>query len=177
MTSRTNRQRLQSSQRKRDGQRGVALYIALIVLLLLAMIGIVAMQVAGMQERMAASYRSVNRAFQGAEGVVREAECAIEAIANRTAPGTCDIIGQADIKRVCDDGFDPAAWGEAQSLAAVPMVNVRQIDTCVQGEGVLDMGTAPVNEQAFPIYQITSYAADDPSNPSSSSVIDTVFKL
>lgn len=159
------------------GQRGVALYIALIMLLLLAMIGIIGMQVAGMQERMSASYRGVNRAFQNSEGVVREAECAVEAISNRTAPGTCDIITVTDIARVCDDGFDPAAWGEAQSLAAVPVVNVRQIDTCVQGEGVLDMGTAPVNEQAFPIYQITSYAADDPANPTSSSVVDTVFKL
>lgn len=159
-------------------QRGVALYIALIMLVLLAMIGIIGMQVAGMQERMAASYRAVNRAFQGAEGVVREAECAVEAIANRTAAGTCDIVVATDINRVCDDGFDPAAWGETQSLTAtVPVVNVRQIDTCVQGEGPLDLGTGPVNERAFPIYQITSYAADDPDSPTSSSVVDTVFKL
>jgi len=163
---------------RRADQRGVALYIALIMLVLLAMIGIIGMQVAGMQERMAASYRAVNRAFQSAEGVVREAECAVEAISNRTAAGSCTIISVADINRVCDDGFDPAGWGEAQSLTAtVPVVNVRQIDTCVQGEGPLDMGTAPVNESAFPIYQITSYAADDPTTPTSSSVVDTVFKL
>ncbi len=158
------------------GQRGVALYIALIMLILLALIGIVGMQVAGMQERMASSYRAVNRSFQNAEGVVREAECAIEAIANRTAPGTCTNVTSGDIDHVCDVGFDPAAWGESQSLAAVPVVNVRQIDTCVQGEGPLDLG-GPQSENAFPIYQITSYAADDETNPSSSSVIDTIFKL
>lgn len=161
----------------RRSQRGVALYIALIMLILLALIGIVGMQVAGMQERMAASYRAVNRAFQNSEGVVREAECAIEAIANRTAAGTCNIITAADIDHVCDQGFDPAAWGETQSLASVPAVNVRQIDTCVQGEGPLDMGTAPASESVFPIYQITSYAADDEDNASSSSVVDTIFKL
>lgn len=157
-------------------QRGVALYIALIMLILLALIGIVGMQVAGMQERMAASYRAVNRSFQNAEAVVRRAECAIESIANRTAPGDCNNVTVGDIDHVCDAGFDPAAWGEAQSLATVPMVNVRQIDTCVQGEGTLDMG-GPQSENAFPIYQITSYAADDAVNPSSSSVIDTIFKL
>lgn len=172
----SNRHR-RSGFRGDRGQRGVALYIALIMLILLALIGIVGMQVAGMQERMASSYRAVNRAFQGAEGVVREAECAIESIANRTAPGTCTNVTAGDIDHVCDVGFDPAAWGESQSLAAVPVVNVRQIDTCVQGEGPLDMGTQPVNESAFPIYQITSYAADDAANPSSSSVIDTIFKL
>ena len=158
-------------------QRGVALYIALIMLILLALIGIVGMQVAGMQERMASSYRAVNRSFQAAEGEVRMAECSIEAIANRTAPGDCLNVTAADIDHVCDVGFDPAAWGEAQTLASVPVVNVRQIDTCVQGEGALDMGTQPVNESAFPIYQITSYAADEIVNPSSSSVIDTIFKL
>lgn len=158
-------------------QRGAVLYVALIMLILLAMIGIVGMQVAGIQERMSASYRAVNRAFQNAEGVVREAECAIEAIANRTAAGGCTIITAANINHVCDDAFDPAGWGALQSFAAVPAVNVRQIDTCVQGEGTLDMGTGPASEKPFPIYQITSYAADDVGNASSSSVVDTIFKL
>ena len=146
------------------------------MLILLALIGIVGMQVAGMQERMAASYRAVNRAFENAEGEVREAECAIEAIANRTAAGSCTNVTAGSIDHVCDADFDPAVWGESQSLATVPAVNVRQIDTCVQGEGPLDMG-GPQSENAFPIYQITSYAADDDTNPSSSSVIDTIFKL
>lgn len=160
-------------------QRGAVLYVALIMLILLAMIGIVGMQVAGIQERMSASYRAVNRAFQNAEGVVREAECAIEAIANRTPAGGCTIIAATDINQVCDGPvpYDPAAWGASQSFAAVPAVNVRQIDTCVQGEGTLDMGTGPASERPFPIYQITSYAADDVGNASSSSVIDTIFKL
>ena len=36
-------------------QSGAALYVALIMLILLALIGIVAMQVAGLQERMSAN--------------------------------------------------------------------------------------------------------------------------
>lgn len=158
-------------------QSGAALYVALIMLILLAMLGIVGMQVAGMQERMASSYRAVNRAFQNAEAVVREAECAIEGIANRSPSAGCAIVTDADIHRMCEEGFDPAAWGEAQSLAQVPVVSVRQIDRCVQVQGPLDMGVQPESERPFPIYRVTSYAADESANASSSAVIDTVFKL
>ena len=39
----------------RSRQEGAALYVALMILVLLALIGIVGMQVAGLQERMAAN--------------------------------------------------------------------------------------------------------------------------
>ena len=38
-------------------QRGAVLYVALIMLLLLAMIGVVGLQVTGLQERMSSNYR------------------------------------------------------------------------------------------------------------------------
>ncbi|KAG1065868.1 hypothetical protein G6F40_017798 [Rhizopus arrhizus] len=50
-------------------QRGAVLYVALVMLILLALLGIAGMQVAGMQEKMAANYRAANRAFQNSEGV------------------------------------------------------------------------------------------------------------
>lgn len=158
-------------------QRGAVLYVALIMLVLLALIGIVGMQVAGMQERMAANYRAVNLAFQSAEGVVRNAECSIESLVNRTDPPTgCDIITTSDIQHICDDGFDPGAWGDLQSLDSVPAFNVRQIDRCVQGEAKLDMGGTQ-DANPTPMYQISAYAADDEDNASSSAVVDTVFRL
>lgn len=164
-------------RKNRRLQGGAVLYVALIMLILLALIGVVGMQVSAMQERMAANYRSVNRAFQNAEGVVRQTECAIESIVNRTPAGSCTIIVAQNIRRICDEDFDPGAWGDLQNLAASPAVNVRQIDSCVQGEAPLDMGVGPVSENTFPIYQITSYAVDDAANATSSSVIDTIFKL
>lgn len=172
----TDSNRARRSYRTRK-ESGVALYVALIMLILLAMLGIVGMQVASMQERMASSYRAVNRAFQNAEAVVREAECAIEGIANRSPTPGCAIVTHAQIHLMCEEGFDPAAWGELQSLAAVPVVSVRQIDRCVQVQGPLDMGVQPESERPFPVYRITSYAADESTNASSSAVVDTVFKL
>lgn len=155
-------------------QRGAVLYIALIMLVLLAMIGIVGMQVTGMQERMAANYLASNVSFQNVEAEVRETECAIEEAANRVASPVCTAVVVSNQR--CDDGFDPAAWGESQSFAAVPSVNIRQIDECIEGEASRARG-GPVSEEPFPVYQITGYAADSLTNPSSSSVIDTVFKL
>ena len=54
----------------RSRQEGAALYVALMILVLLALIGIVGMQVAGLQERMAANYLATNQAFQAAEADV-----------------------------------------------------------------------------------------------------------
>ncbi|MEN1927569.1 PilX N-terminal domain-containing pilus assembly protein [Luteimonas sp. MJ250] len=160
---------------ERHRQEGAVLYIALIMLVIMALIGVVGMQVTGMQERMAANYLAANVAFQNVEGVVRNTECGIEEFVNRTSPGVCTVIDPLDFGR-CDDGFDPVAWGETQSFTAVPATNIRQIDECVEGEAPLDEG-GPKDANPFPIYQITSYAADDEDNPTSSAVVDTVFKL
>ncbi|MCD0247860.1 pilus assembly protein [Xanthomonas melonis] len=154
-------------------QRGAVLYVALIMLILLALIGISAMQVAGMQEKMASNYRAVNRSFQQAEGVVRNAEASVEAVSNRTALPTGNVVSSGDIKRGCDDGFDPVLW--AQQQTSNKAVNVRQIDQCIQGEASIGMGQAL--DSASPIFQITGIAVDDETNASSRSAVDTVFKL
>ncbi|HIE1098066.1 MULTISPECIES: PilX N-terminal domain-containing pilus assembly protein [Stenotrophomonas] len=155
-------------------QQGAVLYVALIMLILLALIGIAGMQVAGMQEKMAASYRATNTAFQNAEGVARRTESALEAITNRTSLAS-DAPIQADAVQLnCDDGYDPVAWGRGKEITGKDAVNVRQIDTCIIGGASLAMGK-PL-DKAAPIYQITSFSTDLQSGPSSSAVIDTVFK-
>ena len=54
-------------------QQGAVLYVALIMLVLLALLGVIGMQVAGMQERMAAGYRATSMAFQNADLPARRA--------------------------------------------------------------------------------------------------------
>lgn len=163
------------SARSPHAQRGAVLYVALIMLILLALLGIAGMQVAGMQERMASNYRAANRAFQNSEGAVRNAERAVEAIANRTTVSADALVADGDISRVCDDGYDPMIWAQERADETESMVNVRQIDSCVVGETPLDMG-APLDETT-PIYQITGFATDDSAAATSAVVIDTVFKL
>ncbi|WP_313459803.1 PilX N-terminal domain-containing pilus assembly protein [Stenotrophomonas sp.] len=156
-------------------QRGAVLYVALIMLILLALIGIAGMQVAGMQEKMAANYRATNTSFQNTESMTRRTERAIEALANRTALANDAPISATSIKTNCDDGFDPVGWGRDISITGADSVNVRRIDSCIIGGGSINMGE-PLDPTA-PIYQITSFSTDVPAGPSSSAVIDSVFKL
>lgn len=156
-------------------QRGAVLYVALVMLILLALIGIAGMQVAGMQEKMSANYRASNLSFQNTEATVRTAEHLVEKIANREALPDGSLVGSGDIDAACDAAFDPSQWGSEQSSDAVPAVTVRQIDTCVPFGTTVGMGGP--RDNPIPIYQITGYAADDADNPTSSTVIDTVFKL
>jgi type IV pilus assembly protein PilX len=59
-------------------QRGMALLISLVFLLLLTLIGLSSMQNATLQEKMAASVTLRNQSFQGAESALRVGESAVQ---------------------------------------------------------------------------------------------------
>jgi|GEM_PF-70472 len=167
------------TSRRRQG--GAVLYVALIVLILLALIGIVGMQISGLQERMAASYYATNVAFQNAEGTVRETECAVEVLMypEQAAALGCTMFDDTKVGRNCDDGWDVGQWLEAQSMAVpvLPAFNVRKIDECIVGETSIAMGVGPSEEIApISVYQISVYDVDSTTNRSSAAGIDTVFK-
>jgi type IV pilus assembly protein PilX len=150
------------------------LYVALIMLILLALIGIVGMQVSGLQEKMSANYRNVNMAFQNAEEQVRDAECFIEAQVNRTA-SPCTAV---EVEAVCDTGFDAAKWaaGRAVTDPVESGLTVRAISECIDGEGSRLQGVSPVSENPNPVYQITAYSTDTVVNPSADAAVDTIFR-
>lgn len=63
------------SYQKRDcAQRGSALIISLVILLVLTLIGITGMQTTVLEEKMAGNFRDKNIAFQAAESAMRDAE-------------------------------------------------------------------------------------------------------
>ena len=159
--------------RRPSRQRGAALYVALMILVLLALIGIVGMQVAGLQERMAANYLATNQAFQAAEADVRLRECFIEGVVNRD--GAC-AAGNAPIQQLCDDGFDPSDWAAGLSTV-VPQanwVNLRSIGQCISGNASLDMGTGPVNEDPNRVFQVTTFAINP--GATANAAVDTIFR-
>jgi len=93
MTMRTNS--YINAQRR---QRGAALVVALIMLLVMTVLGITAMQMTRMEERMAGNSRDLNLAFQGAEAGLRDSEARLAALTSRpaacsTAPCTVWRIG------------------------------------------------------------------------------------
>ncbi|MEX0731360.1 MAG: PilX N-terminal domain-containing pilus assembly protein [Aquisalimonadaceae bacterium] len=57
-----------------SGQRGVALVLSLVILLVLTLISVTAMRGSILEERMAGGLQDHNRAFQAAEAALRDAE-------------------------------------------------------------------------------------------------------
>lgn len=158
-------------------QRGAVLYVALVMLILMALIGVVGMQVTGLQERMSANYRSTNVAFQNAESAARDAEYYLESVTNRTAPTTPVV----DIKQYCDDGYDPTNWADAAAVAASgTSKNVRMISECISGDGSLGKGTGPIDvKKPNPVFQVTSYATDSSvvtDKGTANAAVDTIFR-
>lgn len=158
-------------------QRGAVLFVALIMLILLALLGITGMQIAGMQERMSANYRANGLAFQNAEGLARNAECVLEELTNRAGPTPgCDALTEAQIERNCQTGFEPGGWAGSLNLTTRRAVTVRKIGDCITGNTKLDIGVEPESEDPNPVFQVTAYMTDDPVNPAAATAVDTIFR-
>lgn len=67
-------------------QRGAVLFISLIMLLLLTLIGITAMQVTLLQERMAGGFRVQHQAFESTEGLLKDTRGLLNTAANNSGP-------------------------------------------------------------------------------------------
>lgn len=149
-------------------QRGAALYVALIMLILLALIGLAGMQVAGLQEHMAANYMRVNRAFQNAEGAARGIELAI---ADNPAGYGVDTSD-------CTAEFNAVAW--ADGINANSANYVRKMDGCTSGlESNSGTGEAVNKQTTYPVYEVTAVSSDvdegSEVDPASTAVIQTVY--
>jgi type IV pilus assembly protein PilX len=76
-----------SSLHSTSGQRGAVLVVALLMLLVMTVLGVTAMQMSRMEERMAGNSRDINIAFQGAEAGLRDGEERVRLLTAR--PTTC----------------------------------------------------------------------------------------
>lgn len=100
-----------------DAQRGSALIMGLIMLLVITMIGLTAMQTTTQQERMAGNLRDRNIAFQAAETALRRGE---EALLNRCintfeGDGDFDVESNTDAERSFVQQAATLAWTDANS--------------------------------------------------------------
>ena len=141
-------------------QRGAVLYVALIMLILLALIGVVGMQVSSLQERMSANYVAANRAFQLTEMEVRDREVEIGA-------------GAFFENENCAVPFDPRNW--AEGVTAANDVRTVSIGICT-GECSAATG-GDSSESLCNLYRTTGFSRDQDSVAESSSLaaIDTIF--
>lgn len=145
----------------RKHQSGAALYVSLIVLILMTLIGVVAMQVAGLQERMSANYQASSIAFQNAERGARRQERLLS-----TAVMAGNVIATNIAPNFCGSAPDAVEW-----TGAAPYI--RRLDLCFSWGG-MDYGSDE-SERTDQIFQITSFAKDRDLLSSSQAVVDTVF--
>lgn len=77
-------------------QKGIALFVSLIFLLLLTIFGIAGMKSATLQEKMSGNARLKNESFQEAEAGLREGEGFVAAVANEAVLAACaQCVGAA----------------------------------------------------------------------------------
>jgi type IV pilus assembly protein PilX len=93
-------------------QAGAALIVSLLFLLIMTLIGVTAMQVATLEERMSGNLRSKNMAFQSAETALRAGEAALNTLLASAVPPAFDCANgmygraapnDADCDGVSDD--------------------------------------------------------------------------
>lgn len=141
-------------------QSGAVLYVGLIMLILLALLGIVGMQVSTLQERMSSNFLAANMAFQNAEAQVRGREADIAS-------------GTAYEYEVCDTPFDAKAWADGIADTVVSDVRTRNIGICT-GQCSAQVGA---DTQLCSMYRTTAFSRDQATVGQSSSMaaIDTIY--
>lgn len=159
-------------------QQGIALYVALIMLLLLTLLGLAALQVTSMQERMTGNFLTFNLAFNRAEDTLRREEFEIQQDIARAGPFgvetdpavQCfngDLTGVQDL-RTWADGRQPIAG------AATRVVNI----TGCSGipSSVKDDNSADLPPQTFLIFAANSDRDTTPfTGPSSVVVLEATY--
>ena len=102
-------------------QRGAALVISLLMLIILTLIGVTAMQTSGLEEKMASNSRDLNLAFQAAEAALKDAEDFINTgIASTTAfdGNTAGLYPPVtETNPTAPDPYDNATWATALSYS------------------------------------------------------------
>lgn len=160
-------------------QRGLALIIALIFLLLMAMIGVTGMQTTTMQERMAGNARDRNLAFQAAEAALRVAE---DELFSSTIPPTHtdeDYYYSEDAAELdANDWWHTSSfWNDNSNVAVVNVDGTGGGRYVVQEKGAFLPSTVsdPSRQQkgAF-MYQVTARGVGQ--NPSTQVFLQTTYK-
>jgi type IV pilus assembly protein PilX len=155
---------ISQSIRHRAGQRGAVLVTAMLLLLVLTIIGVTAMQMSRMQERMAGNTRDVNLAFQAAEGALRGSESFVRQWVAR--PVACSatpcnvwledsVAGTVANKNETWWTTNGQTFGQAaMSELRTPPVSVIEELGFVRTDGGVTMGQDPPDGRDF--YQVTS---------------------
>lgn len=155
-------------------QRGVALYVALIMLLLLTLLGLAALQVTSMQERMTGNFFTFNLAFNRAEDTLRVREFDIQQTIAQSGPFGVDTDPAVQCVNGDITGLDALrTWADTREPAAAAATRVANITGCSGiPSSIRDENSADIAPQTFLIFAANS---DRDTNPSSVVVLEATY--
>lgn len=147
-------------------QRGAALFVALVMLLLLTLLAVTAAQTSVMQERMAGSFRAQQLAFERAEGIMASGRDQV------SDPLTSyDLISDIPVGLASDGGtpwrewlatYPPVEYGSSASPGALEL-SVRACGgACAQRRGSA-VGEDPNRKPRY--FVISAQQKDLPASP------------
>ncbi|KAB0483435.1 type IV pilus assembly protein PilX [Pseudomonas reinekei] len=147
------------------GQRGMALLVSLVFLLLLTLIGLSSMQNATLQEKMAGSVSLRNQSFQSAEAALRVGESAVQldSYALAVCNGTSQCAPPAESSTVKAAGFNSTS-GVTWIASGNGFYGVQNIGTTLTAVNV------PSNTSAT-LYRVTAVGIAG----SSRSVVESIY--
>jgi len=146
-------------------QRGMALLVSLVLLLLLTLMGISSMQNATLQEKMAGSVSLRNQSFQGAEAALRVGESAVQrdSYALPVCSGHLQCAPPAESSTITAAGFNATSgviWvASGQGFYGVQNIGVSR-----------DALNVPINTPAT-LYRITAVGIAGHSR----SVVESIY--
>jgi type IV pilus assembly protein PilX len=155
-----------STSRRR--QQGAALFVGLILLILMALIGLAAMQSTLLQERMAGNFRILNQAFQNAEATLRLAESRIQADANANLAHLPDRV---DCTPINYGTWVPPLAG---ATLPAPATQTQKLDQCIATWAGGEFGQ-PRNVKVDDLYRVSSFAPDAGGSRAASAVVDSIY--
>jgi type IV pilus assembly protein PilX len=142
------------------GQRGAALIVALVFLIVLTLLGVSSMRTSTLQERMAGNLRDSNLAFQAAEAGLREAEQFLQAATLPVFDGTGGLLlrqddaGQPSYWKTFDWATNSIDATAVAGVAAVPQFVIEELPPVPAEGDSLRFGALP----DIGFYRVTSRA-------------------
>lgn len=127
-------------------ERGASLVVALIFLIILTVLGLTAMRVATMEERMSGNSRDRSLAFQAAEAALRDAEMDIEDLkADGSRKNVNRISGLAGADANCTNGLCCNLSGLTCIEPSVPVYSSKNFKAAPSVEFGKYTGALPLN--------------------------------
>lgn len=139
-------------------QQGAALVMSLIILMVMTIVGVSAMQVTVMEEKMAGSLRNRSIAFQAAESALRDAEASLTVAVLPAFDGT-----SGNYQATSPQTWETIDWGTAANVAtyggnalydvaSAPTYIIEELEPVLGGGGSLEAGIP----QQTDYYRVTS---------------------